>query len=323
MSVILSRFFPFFCLCSFFAICSCSKPLKEPPGKLYGTVTLDPDPGPGENWAYLNATSEIAAYETMSDPQTHQFAFENLKVKDLYTSYYLLAERPGYISYADSILIEAGIAISNFNIVLRHGLRQDTSFQDGVYPDPSYFGCMDTYISYPDSTETFGGSPVLLASGSAPDTVNRVLIRFSFGWQSYFPAPDSMPAEIEKATLSIYIDSVFTSGSVSLAVFNLEHIFDENSASWSANGFNPWPGGPGGTWGQVSSDTVSVEGLTTGWVHFDIARIAANWLAARSPGPMMIKLIDESRPSSVYMRSSEHPSAGHHPELNIAVVYPQ
>ena len=319
----LSKCGAFFCLWAFFAIFSCSDSLKEPPGKIYGTVTLIPDPGLGENWADLRASSEIAEYETISDPQTLKFAFENLKVENLLTKYYLQAERAGYISYGDSISVEAGVTISNFNIVLRHGLRQDTLFQNGIYPSSAYNGCADTYISFPDTQAVHGALPVMVVSGNAPDAANRGLIHFVFDWRSYFPAAETIPSEIESAVLSLYVDSVLTTGSVAFNVFNLEHQFDENLASWTHNGPDPWPGGSGGSWGNASSDTISVGGLTTGWVHFSIKRIAENWLNDRYSGPMIIKLTDESRPSSIFIRTAQSDSTALYPKLRIAVVYPQ
>lgn len=306
-----------------FLVFSCSEPLKEPPGKIYGTVTLSPDPGPGENWAYVRASSEIAEYEIISDAVTHNFAFENLMVKDLYTVYYLQAERPGYISYGDSIVVEAGVSISNFNIVLRYGSWQDTTFQDGISPDPLYSGCLDTYISFPDTQGTFGDRPTLVISGGAPDTLSRGLIHFNFNWQHYFPSYDSLPGEIQSATLRLYVDSALTLGSIAFAVFNLEHDFIENLSSWTDNGPNPWPDGPGGSWGSLSSDTVSVGGVTTGWVEFSLVSIAENWLNDRSPGPMMIKLVEESRPSAIFVRSADNDSTALRPTLRLVINYPQ
>ncbi|MEE9555142.1 MAG: DNRLRE domain-containing protein [candidate division Zixibacteria bacterium] len=308
---------------AFFQVFSCSKPLKEPPGKIYGTVTLSPDPGPGENWAYVNASSELAEYEVISDPVNHTFAFENLKVVDLYTKYYLEASRPGYITYGDTILIEAGATISNFNIVLRHGSSQSATFQDGTSPDPAYRGCLDTYISFPDTQQTSGGEASIAIAGGAPNTLSRGLIHFYFNWQSYFPTFDSIPGEIQSATLRIYVDSVLTYGSVTLGVFNLEQAFNENQSNWSVNGPNPWPGGPGGSWGSLSSDTVSVGILTTGWVDFSIDAIAESWLTDRDPGPMMIKLIDESRLSAIFVRSADNDSTALRPTLSLVINYPQ
>lgn len=318
-----SKFRVLGCLITFFLISTCSDSLKEPPGKIYGSVTLSPEPISGENWAYLTASSDIAVYSITSDPATHKFAFDNLKVSNLRTEYYLEAYREGYISYGDSILVEAGVTLSNYNIILQRGARQDTTFQDGISPDSSYFGCLDTYISTPDSTALHGAGSYIIAAGGAPGSLKRGLIHFSFTWPQYFPAVDTFPKEIESAGLWLYVDSVLTSGSVQFAVFNLEQGFFENSANWINSGQGPWPGGPGGSWGIYSSDTVTVSGLTTGWVHFSIDEIAARWLIDSNTGPMMIKLVDESRFSSIFIRSADSDSVSLHPRLRIAINYLQ
>ena len=302
---------------------SCSKPLKEPPGKILGTVILTPEPIAGENWAYVEASSEIASYMVTSDTLTHNFAFENLKVENLQTMYFLHAYREGYISYGDSILAEAGVTISNFNIVLQRGSRQDTSFQDGVSPNADYLGCKDTYISTPDSTAVHGSDPPIIIAGGSPDSLKRGLIDFSFNWLQYFPVIDTAAREIESAILRLYIDSVITYGSVRIAVFNLEQNFDENLASWTNNGPGPWPGGPGGTWGSLSSDTLSVGGATFGWVEFSIDRIADQWLLDSDAGPMMLKLVDETRSSAVYIRSADNNTTALHPVLRLVIKYLQ
>jgi len=305
------------------AFLSCSKPLKEPPGKISGTIILTPEPAAGENWAFVEASSGIASYTEMSDPLTHKFAFENLKVENLQTMYFLKGYRDGYISYGDSVLVEAGVTISNFNIVLQRGSRQDTSFQDGVSPETSYGGCKDTYISTPDSTAVHGADSLIIVAGGSPDSLKRGLIDFSFDWLQYFPAADTFAKEIESASLKLYIDSVITLGSVGVAVFNLEQNFDEGLASWTHNGQNPWPGGPGGTWGSLSSDTLSVSGITAGWVEFSLDEIARQWLLDSSSGPMMIKLVDESRSSAIYIRSADNNSTALHPILRLSVKYLQ
>lgn len=310
-------------LTAIISILACSNELKHPPGKLYGTVTLSPEPTSGENWAYLRASSHIAEYTITSDPVSHAFAFEDLQVEDLITTYYIEAYREGYISYGDSIDIEAGVTISHFDIVLQRGARQDHSFQDDVSPESTYFGCMDTYISSTYPTEYYGSDSTLIAAGGSSDSLSRALINFSFSWPQYYPSIDTFPRVVESAKLSIFVDSVLTTGSFQIAVFNLEQGFNETMTNWTHNGPNPWPGGPGGSWGQYSSDTLSVNGATYGWIEFSIENIAEQWLLNSSSGPMMIKLIDESRASAIYMRSADNDVIPSHPILRLAINYLQ
>jgi hypothetical protein len=300
-------------------VIACTDPLKEPPGRILGTVTLSPEPIPGENWAYLEASSAIAQYAVTSDPITHEFAFENLKVENLSTMYFLQAYREGYISYGDSVLVQAGITISSFDIVLQRGSRQQAVFQDGVSPSPTYQGCLDTYIGYPDTTAAHGTEPIMIVEGGYPDNLSRGLIDFSFNWGDYFPVLDTFPRAVESATLRLYVDSVITTGSIDVAVFELDDDFLEGSANWIDNGFGSWSGGPGGSWSGLSSDTVSLGGVNLGWVEFSIDDIAESWLAESRSGPMIIKLLNEARPSSIYIRSANNDSTALHPELTLAI----
>jgi len=311
------------CLTFIFFICACSDDLKEPPGKLYGTVTLSPEPLPGQNWANIRASSEIAEYSTVSDATTHQFAFEDLKVADLQTKYLIEVTRDGYISYSDSIWIEAGVSISNYNVTLRRGARQDTSFQDGVSPDSGYFGCLDTYISASDSLTSFGADPYLVVGGGTHADIKRGLMQFVFSWPQYYPAVDTFPKVVESAKLRLHVDSVLTSGSVQFAVVNMTQTFLENSANWIDNGSAPWTGGPGGSPGVLWSDTVSVSGLTEGFVEFSIEDIASQWLENSNSGPMMLMLVDEARLSTIFIRSADNDSTALRPKLHLVINYLQ
>ena len=129
--------------------------------------------------------------------------------------------------------------------------------------------------------------------------------------------------EVELARLSLYVDSVKTAASVDVAIFNLEHFFDENTASWASSGGNPWPGGPGGTFGDLSSNTVTLSTTSFGWHDFSIEAIADEWLVSSHPAAMMIKLVDESRHASIFFRSSDSDSTAFHPRLRLAVNYLQ
>lgn len=302
---------------------SCTDPLKEPPGGISGKVFLEPTPPAGEDWAYVRVFNSFADDTVRSDPVTNEFAFDDLKVIDLASEYGIEAFREGYITYSDTVLIQAGATLVNYIITLQRGSRKDTMFQDGVSPDPNYTGCRDTYISALDSAGAYGSEEELIVLGGDPDTLSRGLIYFQFAWQQFFPPLDTMLMEVELARLSLYVDSVKAAASVNVAIFNLEHFFDENGASWSSNGGIPWPDGPGGSFGELSSDTLTLSVASFGWYNFSIERIADEWLASSRPGAMMIKLVDESRHASIFFRSSDSDSTALHPRLYLAIKYLQ
>lgn len=302
---------------------SCTDPLKEPPGGISGTVFLEPTPPPGEDWAYVRVYNSFADDTTRSDPSNNEFVLDNLKVVDLVTEYGLEAFREGYITHRDTVLIQAGATLVNYIVTLQRGTSQDTTFQDGVSPDSNYAGCRDTYISAFDSTAVFGFEDQLIIAGGHPDSLRRGLIYFAFLWQLYYPPSDTLSMEIENAVLSLYVDSVKTTASVDVAIFNLEHSFDEDTASWASNGGDPWPDGPGGSFGELTSDTLTLNITSTGWNNFAIEDIADEWLASSRPAAMMIKLVDESVSASIFFRSSDGDSAMYNPKLNLAIFYPQ
>lgn len=302
---------------------SCTDPLKEPPGGISGKVFLEPTPPPGEDWAYVRVFNSFADDTTRSDPSTNEFALDNLKVVDLVTEYSLEAFREGYITHRDTVLIQAGATLVNYFITLQRGTGRDTTFQDGVSPDSNYAGCSDTYISAIDSTAVFGFDDQLIIAGGHPDSSGRGLIYFAFLWQLYYPPSDTLSMEIENAVLSLYVDSVKTNASVDVAIFNLEHSFDEDTASWASDGGDPWPDGPGGSFGELTSDTLILNITSTGWHDFNIEDIADEWLASSRPAAMMIKLVDESVSASIFFRSSDGDSAMYNPKLNLAIFYAQ
>lgn len=322
-SVISDRFRLLFTLASILIAISCTNPLKEPPGGISGKVFLEPAPPPGEGWAYVRVFNSFADDTVRSNPTTHEFAFDNLKVEGLVTEYNIEAFKGGYITHRSTVLIEAGATLVNYNVTLRRGSRRDTTFQDGVSPDQDYAGCSDTYISASDSSAVYGFEDRMVIAGGQPDLVKRGLIYFDFSWQQYYPPLDTLDMEIELATLSLYIDSVRTTASVEIAIFNLEHFFDEDTASWASNGGNPWPDGPGGSYGVLSSDTLTVNSISFGWHNFSIRRIADEWLASSRPAAMMIKLVDESRHSSIFFRSSDNDLTALNPKLHLAIYYLQ
>jgi hypothetical protein len=321
--VISDRFSLLFTLASALISFSCTDPLKEPPGGISGKVFLEPTPPPGEGWAFVRVFNSFADDTTRSDPSTNEFAFDNLKVVDLVTEYGLEAFREGYITYSDTVLIQAGATLVNYIITLHRGMKRDTVFQDGVSPDPGYAGCADTYISAPDSAAVHGFDDQLIIAGGHPDSLKRGLIYFAFTWQQYYPPMDTLSMEVEDAILSLYIDSVKTTASVDIVIFNLEHFFDEDAASWASNGDNPWPGGPGGSSGDLSSDTLTLSSPSSGWRDFSIEDIADEWLASSRPAAMMIRLVDESRQATVFFRSSDCDSTAYHPRLRLAINYLQ
>jgi hypothetical protein len=302
-------------------ILTCTNPLKEPPGGLSGRVFLQPTPPEGEEWAFVRAYSDLADDTVRSDPVTRQYSFDNLKVVDLQTEYIVEAFREGYITDSSVVTIIAGATLVNYDIYLDRGARKDTTFQDGIAPDPSYTGCRDTYISTPDVDSAYGYDGILLVSGGNPDTLKRGLIRFDFNWQQYYPPMDSLDMRVDVAEMRLFIDSVITPASVQIVAVNLLHDFSEGGATWNSNGGVPWPGGPGGSYGTLYSDTLTVNSISFGWYSFDIKSIAAEWLESSQPGAMMIKLLDESRHSSVYFRSADNDSTALHPSLRLAVDY--
>ena len=302
---------------------SCTNPLKEPPGGISGKVFLEPVPPPGEGWAYVRVFNSFADDTTRSDPITYEFAFDNLKVVDLVTEYNIEAFREGYITHRNTVLIQAGATLVNYVMTLQRGSRKDTIFQDGVSPHPGYAGCNDTYISTLDSTAVYGFEDQLIISGGHPNSLERGLIYFDFAWQQYYPPLDTLPMEVGLATLSLYVDSVKTTASVDIAIFNLEHFFDEDTASWASNGGSPWPGGPGGSFGELSSNTLTLSTTSFGWHDFSIEDIADEWLASSRPAAMMIKLVDESRDATIFFRSSDSDSTAFHPGLRLAIYYLQ
>jgi hypothetical protein len=63
--------------------------------------------------------------------------------------------------------------------------------------------------------------------------------------------------------------------------------------------------------------------ISFGWHDFSIKDIADEWLASSRPAAMMIKLVDESRQSAIFFRSSDGDLAATHPRLHLAVNYLQ
>ncbi len=302
---------------------SCTDPLKEPPGGISGEVFLEPTPPPGEDWAYVRVFNSFADKTVRSDPSTNEFAIDDLRVVDLVTEYNIEAFRGGYITYRDTVLIQAGSTLINYFITLQRASGRDTVFQNGISPDPGYAGCSDTYISALDSTAAFGFEDQLIIAGGHPDSLSRGLIYFAFLWQHYYPPSDTLNMEIDSAVLSLYVDSVKTTASVDVAIFNLEHSFDEEAASWASNGGDPWPEGPGGSFGELTSDTLTLNIASTGWNEFAIEDIADEWVASSRPAAMMIKLVDESVSASIFFRSSDGDSTTYNPKLRLAIYYSQ
>ncbi len=321
--MILGRFSLLFILAPAVMAISCTDPLKEPPGGISGKVFLEPAPASGEGWAYVRVFNDFADDTTRSDPHTYEFAFDDLKVVDLVTEYNIEAFRSGYITQRSIVMIQAGATLVNYLITLRQGTRRDTTFQDGVDPDPDYAGCSDTYISTLDSTAAYGLEDQLIVAGGHPDSLKRGLIHFAFLWQQYYPPLDTLEMEVESAVLSLYVDSVETAALVNVAIFNLEHFFDEDAASWASNGGTPWPDGPGGSFGGLSSDTLTLNSASSGWRNFSIEEIADEWLSSSRPAAMMIKLVDESERATVFFRSSDCDSLALRPRLSIAINYLQ
>ncbi len=317
------RFPLLFAFASTLIAISCTNSLKEPPGGISGKVFLEPTPPAGDDWAYVRVFNSFADDTVRSDPFTNEFAFDDLKVVDLVTEYNIEAFREGYITHRDTVLIQAGATLVNYIITLQQGSRRDTTFQDGVSPYPDYAGCSDTYISTLDSAGVYGFEEQLIIAGGHPDSLKRGLIYFHFPWQQYYPPLDTLPMEVELARLSLYVDSVITAASVNVAIFNLEHFFDENTASWASDGGNPWPDGPGGSFGELSSDTLTLNTTSFGWHDFSIEHIADEWLASSRPAAMMIKLVDESRHASIFFRSSDSDSTAFYPRLRLAINYLQ
>lgn len=321
--MISGRFPLFFILAPALIAISCTDPLKEPPGGISGKVFLEPDLPPGEGWAYVRLFNDLADDTTRSDPDTHEFAFDDLRVGDLVTEYNIEAFREGYITHRNIVLIRAGATLVNYDITLLRGSKRDTTFQDGVDPDPNYAGCLDTYISTPDSTAVHGLEDQLIIAGGHPDSLGRGLIYFAFFWPQYYPPMDTLEMAIDSAVLSLFVDSVETAALVNVAIFNLEHFFDEDAASWASNGGNPWPDGPGGSSGGLSSDTLILRSSSFGWRDFSIEGIADEWLASSRPAAMMIKLVDESGRGTVFFRSSDSDSLALRPRLRLAINYLQ
>ena len=303
-------------------ILTCNNPLKEPPGGLSGKLYLQPTPPSGEDWGFVRAYNEFADDTVRSDPATHDYIFDNLKVVDLESDYNVVAFKEGYISDSSVVSIRAGAELVNYDLYLTRGTRKDTTFQDGIAPDPSYTGCQDTYISTPDSDSAYGFDGILVVSGGNPDTLKRGLIRFDFNWQQFYPPIDSLTMVVDIAQMSLFIDSVITPASVEIVVFNLLGSFHEGQATWNSDAGVPWPDGPGASYDSLlSSDTLTVRSTSFGWYTFDIRDVAALWVESSQPGAMMIKLLDESRHSTVYSRSADNDSTALHPRLRLAINY--
>lgn len=302
-------------------ILTCTNPLKEPPGGLSGRLYLRPTPPEGEDWAFVRAYNESDDDTVTSDPATNMYSFDNLRVVDLESEYNVQAFREGYITHNSVVTIRAGATLVNYDITLDRGARRDTIFQDGISPDPSYTGCLDTYITTPDSNSTHGSDGILLVSGGNPDTLKRALMQFDFNWDEFYPPMDSLVMQVDLAELSIFIDSAVTLASVEIVALNLLQSFDEGGATWNSDGSGPWPGGPGGNYGTLSSDTLTVSSVSFGWHSFDVSNIAADWLLSSQPGAMIIKLLDESRHSTIYFRSADNDTTALHPSLRLAINY--
>ncbi len=300
---------------------SCTDPLKEPPGSISGRIYLDPIPQDGEEWAYVRAFNDLADITVASDPATREFFIGNLPVGGVQINYELEVYRGGYITYRDTVLIIAGSSLVNYEVRLHQIPSGYAVFQDGISPDTSYRDCNDSYISVPDSNTVHGFEDLLIVSSSAPDSINRGLIHFAFNINDYFPAMDSTVIVVDSAFISLYLDSASVTGSVQAAMFSLDHFFMEDRANWIYYGSGVWPGGPGGSYGEPTSDTLTFDQNSSGWVDFSILGAAERWFIDLRRDGFLIKLIDENQGGSLYFRSSDSQPDSLRPRLYMKASY--
>lgn len=154
-----------------------------------------------------------------------------------------------------------------------------------VRPD----GILDAVISLPATQNVFvasnqpdtnfgGGNTLLLGYNSGGDNLGalRILLLFDF--------PDGIPAgaEINSATIQLYLSSATGETSMNTIARFLQSPWDEQQVTWNSHEPN---------WGGVSA-AANVDS-SPGWSTWDVTGLASEWLNGITPNDGVILIGDE------------------------------
>jgi hypothetical protein len=165
----------------------------------------------------------------------------------------------------------------------------------------------DTYLSEQNPTTNYSAVTLLMA-GRNPGLRGRAIFRFDF---SALPAG----CVIEKAVLSLYVDSVSTGGDY--GIYELTRTdWIETQATWNIykTGSNWTAAG-----GDYISDRKAVKNIiATGWAEWDVKALCEHFQSAHNEiANILLKWELENNDYFIYVRSEDHLTESTRPKLVI------
>ncbi|NLE75871.1 MAG: DNRLRE domain-containing protein [Chloroflexi bacterium] len=185
-------------------------------------------------------------------------------------------------------------------------LAETQTFQAGA----SYSDSQDTYLDQWNPTQFYGNLGTFNVRGQG---LRRGLLRFDV---STIPAY----AQVQSATVSLYVASRATSAPLDVAVYGLLRPWSEMQATWNqASSSLAWAQAGASSAGADRDETPTASGVVnvaSGWVEFDITPLAAHWVANPAANYGMI-LVGSGDASDYRFASKENPSADQRPKLTV------
>lgn len=166
----------------------------------------------------------------------------------------------------------------------------------------------------PDTKYCGAGSPYVRV-GSLNGNGRRGLLKFALG---------SIPRDItlESATLSLSVDPSETT-EVRAADYGARRMTHKwtDSATWNTwDGVSPWNEG-GGDFYHASQPSISLNGSTSGYRHFDVPNIVENWVQGVYPNNgFVVKQVVEDVDSVIAFHSSDGPDVSTWPKLTVSYI---
>lgn len=159
--------------------------------------------------------------------------------------------------------------------VLRWSVRPN-GILDAVISLPA---TQDAFVASNQPDTNFGGSDTLLLgynSGGANLGALRILLLFDF--------PDGIPAgaEINSATIQLYLSSATGETSMNTIARFLQSPWDEQQVTWNSHEPN---------WGGISA--AATVASSPGWYTWDVTGLASEWLNGITPNDGVILIGDE------------------------------
>ena len=191
-------------------------------------------------------------------------------------------------------------------------------FQQGIYPDETYTGVSDTFLSFYRPSTPWGNDDGLRISGRA-DGSERALIRFDL--QGHIPAN----AQVFSAKLSVFAWSRRTLYGMRISAFDVMRPWDVTVATWNQ-------ASPSEIWGIPGCDEVSSDRqgdpVTSRFVYFinqfyewDVTSLVQRWVADPATNNGLL-LIGHDVNQDVRFRSSEWRVPSQRPKLSVIYTLP-